>query len=62
MDWNVYQDNAKNVYFVENENLHLEILKKNIEKLKLEKKTKIFFNDAFSIIKKKKYFSDQNLI
>ena len=44
---------AKNVYFVENEKSAFKILKKNIEKLKLGKKTKIFFNDAFSIIKKK---------
>ena len=44
---------AKNVYFVENEKSAFKILKKNIEKLKLGKKTKIFFNDTFSIIKKK---------
>ena len=44
---------AKNVYFVENGKFAFRTLKKNIEKLKLEKKTKIFFNDAFSIIKKK---------
>ena len=44
---------AKNVYFVENEKSAFKILKKNIEKLKLGKKTKIFFNDAFSIIRKK---------
>jgi len=52
---------AKNVYFVENEKSAFKILKKNIEKLKLGKKTKIFFNDAFSIIKKK-IFVNQNLI
>ena len=44
---------AKNVYFVENEKPAFKILKKNIKKLKLGKKTKIFFNDAFSIIRKK---------
>ena len=44
---------AKNVYFVENEKSAFKILKKNIEKLKLGKKTKIFFNDTLSIIKKK---------
>ena len=44
---------AKNVYFVENEKSAFKILKKNIEKFKLGKKTKIFFNDAFSIIRKK---------
>ena len=44
---------AKNVYFVENEKFAFKTLKKNIEKLRLEKKTKIFFNDVFSIIKEK---------
>ena len=44
---------ANKVIFVEKEKEAIKILKKNIEKLKLEKKTKIFFNDAFSIIKKK---------
>ena len=43
---------AKSVYFIENEKAALEILEKNIEKLKLRKKTKIFFNDVFSLIKK----------
>ena len=52
---------AKNVYFVENGKFAFRTLKKNIEKLKLEKKTKIFFNDAFSVIKKK-IFVNQNLI
>ena len=44
--------NAKNVYFVENEKSAFKILKKNIEKLKLGKKTKIFFNDIFELIEK----------
>ena len=44
---------AKSVYFIENEKAALEILEKNIEKLKIRKKTKIFFNDVFSLIKKK---------
>ena len=50
---------AKNVYFVENEKSAFKILKKNIEKLKLEKKTKIFFNDAFSMVKKKNIFQSK---
>ena len=44
---------AQNVFFIENEKSAFEILEKNIEKLKIKKKTKIFFNDAFSIIRKK---------
>ena len=43
---------AKNVYFIENEKATLEILEKNIKKLKLRKKTKIFFNDVFNLIEK----------
>ena len=44
--------NSKCVYFVENNKDALEILKKNIEKLKVKKKTKIFFNDVFDLINK----------
>ena len=43
---------AKSVYFVENEKNAIEILKKNIEKLKLKKNTKIFFNDVLSLIER----------
>ena len=43
---------AKRVYFVENKKTTFEILEKNIEKLKIKKKTKIFFNDVFSLIEK----------
>ena len=42
---------AKCVYFVENEKYTLKFLKKNIEKLNLKKKTKIFFDDVFNVIK-----------
>jgi 16S rRNA (guanine966-N2)-methyltransferase len=45
---------AKNVCFIENENSAFEILEKNIEKMKIKKKTKIFFNDVFNIIEKRK--------
>ena len=44
---------AKNVYFVENEKSAFKILKKNIEKLKIKNKIKIFFNDIFELIEKK---------
>ena len=48
--------NAKSVYFVENEKSAIEILKKNIEKLKVKDKTRIFFEDVINLIEKKKYF------
>ena len=44
---------AKNVCFIEKEKDAIEILEKNIEKLKLQDKTRIFFSDVFSLIKKK---------
>ena len=43
---------AKSIFFVENEKEAIETLKKNIKKLKIEKKTKIFFDDVFNVIKK----------
>jgi len=46
---------ANYVYFVESQKFALEILKKNIKKLKIEKRTKIFFDDVFDLIKKKKF-------
>mgnify|MGYP001220755983 FL=1 len=39
---------ASKVYFVENYNQSLEILHKNIKKLKCEKKTKVFSKDVFN--------------
>jgi len=42
---------ANSVYFVENEKNSFEVLKKNIKKLKIEKKTKIFFDDVMNLIK-----------
>jgi len=50
---------AKSVYFIENEKSTFGILEKNIEKLKLSKKTKIFFNDVFSLIEKQNIFDSQ---
>tara|TARA_B100000029_G_C17560904_1_gene953315 strand:- start:900 stop:1469 length:570 start_codon:yes stop_codon:yes gene_type:complete len=42
---------AKLAYFVENNKCALDSLKKNIEKLNLKKKTMIFFDDVFNVIK-----------
>ena len=44
---------AKKVYFIENQKIAFKTLKKNIEKLNLKKKTKIFFYDVFNLNKKK---------
>ena len=44
---------AKSVCFVEKRKDAAEILEKNIEKLKLKNKVKIFFDDVFEIIEKK---------
>ena len=52
---------AENVCFVEKRKETVEILEKNIEKLKLKNKVKIFFDDVFEIIKKK-IFLNRNLI
>ena len=41
------------VYFVENEKSAFKILEKNIEKLKMKKKSKTFLNDVFDLNKKK---------
>ena len=43
---------AKKVFFIENEKNAITILKKNVKKLKLQNKTKIFTNDVFKILKK----------
>jgi len=45
---------AKSVYFIENEKSAFKILGKNIEKLKLKKKTKIFFSDVINLIEKQR--------
>tara|TARA_B100000579_G_C22477823_1_gene686500 strand:- start:133 stop:699 length:567 start_codon:yes stop_codon:yes gene_type:complete len=42
---------AAKVYFIENYNKSLEILNKNIKKLKCEKKTKVFDEDVFNFFK-----------
>jgi len=43
---------ANYVCFIEKEKAAIEILEKNIEKLKLKNKVKIFFDDIFELIKK----------
>jgi len=44
---------AGNVYFVEKDKVAIEILNKNIEKLKIKKKIKIFNDDVFYFVEKK---------
>ena len=46
---------AKSVFFIENEKETIKILEKNIKKLKIEKKTKIFSDDVFKFLEKKIY-------
>ena len=54
---------AKCVYFVENGKSVIEILKKNIEKLNVKNKIKIFFNDIFDLIEKQNVLKSKfNLI
>ena len=43
---------AKYVCFIENEKAAFKILNKNIEKLKIQEKTKTFFSDVFHLIEK----------
>ena len=50
---------ANYVCFIEKEKAVIEILEKNIEKLKLKNKTKIFSNDVFTLIEKKNIFVSQ---
>ena len=47
---------AKSVCFVEKGNDVIKILRKNISKLKMQKKSDIFHNDVFSLIKKNNIF------
>jgi len=47
---------SRNVFFIENEKEAIEILEKNIKKLKIKKKTKIFFDDVFKLLKKKNIY------
>ncbi len=45
---------ASKVYFVENYNQSIEILNKNIKKLKCEKKTRVLTEDVFNFFKNKR--------
>jgi 16S rRNA (guanine966-N2)-methyltransferase len=47
---------ARNVCFVEKKKDAIEILEKNIEKLKVKKKIKIFFDDIFKLVEKQNFF------
>ena len=54
---------AEKVFFIEKEKEAIKILKKNIEKLKIKKKTKIYFDEVFKLIEKQNIFiSNFNLI
>lgn len=46
--------NANHVSFVENKKSAINILEKNIKKLNIEKKTKVFFSDVFNYLEKQK--------
>ena len=50
---------AKSVCFIEKKKDAIEILEKNIEKLKVKNKIKIFFNDIFELIKKQNIFESK---
>ena len=50
---------AKSVCFVEKKKSAIEILEKNIKKLKVKNKIKIFFNDIFELIKKQDIFESK---
>jgi len=47
---------ARNVCFIEKEKNVIKILKKNIEKLNLKKKTRVFSNDVIKLIEKQSIF------
>ena len=50
---------AKSVCFIEKKKDAIEILEKNIKKLKVKNKIKIFFNDIFELIEKKNTFKSK---
>ena len=50
---------ASKVYFVENQKEAIKILKKNIDKLKLKNKNKIFVKDVFKLLKNEAEFESQ---
>ena len=50
---------ARSVCFIEKKKDAIEILEKNIEKLKVKNKIKIFFNDIFELIEKQNIFESK---
>jgi len=50
---------ARNVFFIEKNKEAIIILKKNIKKLKLENKTKIFSDDVFELAKSNNFFTSK---
>jgi len=50
---------ARSVFFIENKKDAIEILEKNIEKLNVKNKVKVFFEDIFKLIKKKDIFKSK---
>ena len=53
---------AKNVFFVEQEEEAIKILRKNIDKFNLQNRTKIYFNEIFKLIKQNLLKSKFDLI
>ena len=54
---------SKSVFFVENQKEAIKILEKNIKKMKLKKKFKIFCDDVFKLLEKRKIYETKfNLI
>ena len=50
---------ANSINFIENNKVALQILKKNIEKLKIKNKTKIYLSNVFDLIKKSNFNSQK---
>tara|TARA_Y100000590_G_scaffold19527_1_gene22959 strand:- start:4797 stop:5363 length:567 start_codon:yes stop_codon:yes gene_type:complete len=53
---------VRHVCFIENHKTAFDILEKNIEKLKIKKKTKTFFDDVFKLIEQNTFNSKFDLI
>ena len=50
---------ARSVFFIENKKDAIKILEKNIEKLNVKNKVKVFFEDIFKLIQKKDIFKSK---
>ena len=50
---------ARSVCFIEKKKDAIKILEKNVEKLKVKNKIKIFFNDIFKLIEKQNIFNSK---